>query len=182
MYFPDSGPHIPRLTRAYPENSIIFGRSNPLVNTASPLFSQPIAYRDRGSILRQLRHLPGCGSWTVQRETSLGRYSFLMADPFSTLIVREGQVYRDEVLLEMDPWSALKTTLMPFPFQPTRQDRRSRGGGSRLSRYELNHTSGGPPHLACGSSGRSPICGSTSMMWWLSSIMCKPPPSAARDS
>ncbi|HRW75116.1 MAG: aminodeoxychorismate synthase component I [Lewinellaceae bacterium] len=111
------------------------------MNTASPLFSQPIAYRDPGNILRQLRHLPGLRFLdSAQRETSLGRYSFLMADPFSTLIVREGQVYRDEVLLEMDPWSALKTTLDAFSFPADPTGPPFRGGAVGYLGYELNHT------------------------------------------
>lgn len=105
------------------------------------LHSQAIVYQDPGIYLRKLRHLSGLRFLdSAQKETNLGRYSFLMVDPFSSLMVRDGEVYRDKVRIEEDPWTALRSTLEAYSFPADPSGPPFRGGAVGYLGYELNHT------------------------------------------
>lgn len=71
---------------------------------------------------------------------TLGRYSYLACDPFSTFVINDERAYCDGVLLEGDVWSALQTLISKY-----KQEYRSdlppfQGGVAGFFAYDLNKT------------------------------------------
>lgn len=77
---------------------------------------------------------------SAARHTSLGRYSYLACDPFSTYVIADGQASYNGKALEGNPWDALRALLAPYP-QPHRPDLPPfQGGVAGFFAYDLNRT------------------------------------------
>lgn len=90
-----------------------------------------------GSCLDRLAHLPGCllleSSMPIQSATGrpLGRYSFLMADPFDTIVEPVGT---------RTPFSRLEKLLSQFDISPVKDLPPMQGGIAGLFSYDLNQS------------------------------------------
>lgn len=74
------------------------------------------------------------------KHCSLGRYSYLACDPFSTYMVADGTATCDGRVLEGDPWEMLRTLLAKYS-QKHRPDLPPfQGGAAGFFAYDLNRT------------------------------------------
>lgn len=91
--------------------------------------------------MRRLAHRPHFTFLdSALRQEQIGRYSYLSSDPFSTLVVSDGQASCDGELLDGDPWSVLRNLLAKYP-QVHRPDLPPfQGGVSGFFGYNLNRT------------------------------------------
>lgn len=77
---------------------------------------------------------------SAARHESLGRYSYLTCDPFSTYMVADGQVSCNGEALEGDPWAVLRTFLAKYPQEPRPDLPPFQGGAAGFFGYDLNRT------------------------------------------
>src|SRR5258708_7242414 len=74
------------------------------------------------------------------RHESLGRYSYLACDPFSTYVIANGQASCGGEALEGDPWAALRTLLAKYPQEHRPDLPPFQGGVAGFFAYDLNRT------------------------------------------
>ncbi|MGY4353135.1 anthranilate/para-aminobenzoate synthase component I [Bradyrhizobium sp. GM7.3] len=77
---------------------------------------------------------------SASRHESLGRYSYLTCDPFSTYIVADGQPSCDGEAIEGDPWGVLRTLLASHPQEHRPDLPPFQGGAAGFLGYDLNRT------------------------------------------
>nr|WP_247384910.1 MULTISPECIES: hypothetical protein [unclassified Bradyrhizobium] len=74
------------------------------------------------------------------RHDSLGRYSYLACDPFSTFLVADGLARTSQEPLEGDPWEALRSLLAKYPREHHPDLPPFQGGAAGFFAYDLNRT------------------------------------------
>jgi para-aminobenzoate synthetase component I len=80
-------------------------------------------------------------------QAGMGRYSFLMADPFATLIYNKDGLFWNDQLVQENPWSFFKEKWHAYTFEGPEDGPPFRGGAAGAIDYEMNHTLDlpGPP-------------------------------------
>ena len=72
---------------------------------------------------------------------SLGRYSYVACDPFTTFVIAEGQAFcNGEALRNSDPWDALRDLLAAYPQEHQVSLPPFQGGVAGYFGYDLNRT------------------------------------------
>src|SRR5580704_9403082 len=77
---------------------------------------------------------------SAAKHESLGRYSYVACDPFSTYIIAEGQATCNGEALAGDPWCALGSLLAKFPQEHHPGLPPFQGGAAGYLAYNLNRT------------------------------------------
>jgi para-aminobenzoate synthetase component I len=77
---------------------------------------------------------------SAARHGSLGRYSYVACDPFSTFITVDGQVTCNGEALADDPWCALRSLLAKYPQEHHPDLPPFQGGAAGFFAYDLNRT------------------------------------------
>lgn len=91
--------------------------------------------------MRRLAHRPHLTFFdSAAKHESLGRYSYLACDPFSTYTVADGQARCDGRPLEGDPWGMLRTLLAKYSQEHRPDLPPFQGGAAGFFAYDLNRT------------------------------------------
>lgn len=96
---------------------------------------------DPATAMRRLahrRHLTFLDS--AAKHESLGRYSYLACDPFSTYMVVDGQASCDGTAMKGDPWEILRILLAKYSQEHRPDLPPFQGGAAGFLAYDLNRT------------------------------------------
>jgi para-aminobenzoate synthetase component 1 len=77
---------------------------------------------------------------SAAKHESLGRYSYVACDPFSTYVIADGQATCNGEALAGDPWCALGSLLAKFPQEHHPGLPPFQGGAAGYFAYDLNRT------------------------------------------
>ncbi|MFH0303417.1 hypothetical protein AAFX91_41165 [Bradyrhizobium sp. 31Argb] len=79
-------------------------------------------------------------STALHRHETLGRYSYLSCEPFSTYVIVDGRASWNGAALEGDPWEVLRTLLAKYPQEHRPDLPPFQGGTAGFFAYDLNRT------------------------------------------
>ncbi|MVT54145.1 aminodeoxychorismate synthase component I [Bradyrhizobium yuanmingense] len=96
---------------------------------------------DPVTAMRRLAHRPHLTFLdSAAKHGSLGRYSYLACDPFSTYMVADGQASCDGTAMKGDPWEMLRTLLVKYSQEHRPDLPPFQGGAAGFIAYDLNRT------------------------------------------
>ncbi|AMA59845.1 aminodeoxychorismate synthase component I [Bradyrhizobium sp. CCGE-LA001] len=96
---------------------------------------------DPVTAMRRLAHRPQLMFLdSATKHGSLGRYSYLACDPFSTFMVADGQASCDGIVMKGDPWEMLRVLLAQYSGEHRHDLPPFQGGAAGFFSYDLNRT------------------------------------------
>lgn len=105
------------------------------------MYARELSWIEPVTAMRCLAHRPYLTFFdSAAKHESLGRYSYLACDPFSSYVIADGRASCNGKPLEGDPWDALRALLTTYP-QHYRPDLPPfQGGVAGFFSYDLNRT------------------------------------------